>query len=87
MELSPEMIKALSFVKRGKSRQKIIKSLTRHPKMPRDIAQETGIRQSNVSTTLTKLSEQGLVCCVNPEVKRGRVYRLTEKGEEIVAEM
>ena len=36
------------------------------------------------SITLKQLKEHELVECINPEVRKGRLYRLTEKGEKIV---
>lgn len=33
---------------------------------------------------LSELKAHDLVECINPEVREGRLYRLTDKGEEIV---
>ena len=44
-------------------------------------------KQTYVSNPLNRLEELGLVECVNPEVKRGKLYRLTEKGEEIFGDI
>ena len=52
--------------------------------MPSVIARNTDIYTNHISKVLNQLKEHGLVVCINPEAKRGRFYRLTEKGEEIV---
>ena len=52
--------------------------------MPSVIARNTDIYTNHISKVLNQLKEHGLVECINPEAKRGRFYRLTEKGEEIV---
>ncbi len=44
-------------------------------------------KQKYISNPLNKLKELGLVECINPEAKRGKLYRLTEKGEEIFGEI
>ena len=51
--------------------------------MPSKIAKDTDIRINYMSNTLRELKEQELVECINPEVRKGRLYRLTDKGEEI----
>ena len=33
---------------------------------------------------LSELKAHELVECINPEVRKGRLYRLTDKGEEVV---
>ena len=61
-----------------------MKFLAGGPNMPSVIARNTDIYTNHISKVLNQLKEHGLVVCINPEAKRGRFYRLTEKGEEIV---
>nr|WP_304103787.1 hypothetical protein [Methanobrevibacter ruminantium] len=35
------------------------------------------------SKVLAELKAYELVECINPEVRKGRLYRLTDKGEEV----
>lgn len=46
-------------------------------------------RRSNkfVSNTFKQLLDLGLIECVNPEAKHGKLFRLTEKGEDIFGEI
>ena len=37
-----------------------------------------------MSFTLKQLQEHDLVECINPEVRKGRLYRLTDKGEKLL---
>ena len=53
-------------------------------KIPSQIAKDTGIVQNHISNSLRQLKEHELVECINPEVRKGRLYRLTDKGDEIV---
>ena len=38
----------------------------------------------HISKVLAELKAHELVECINPEVRKGRLYRLTDKGDEIV---
>ena len=76
------MLEELSFVKASSYRKKVLKSLG-HPKTPTQIADELKIHRNNISNTLKELKQYGLVECINPEVRKGKLYRLTDKGEKI----
>ena len=84
MELSDEMLKEVGYVQVSTYRTKVMKSLDGEVKMPSQIAKDTDIMQNHMSNTLKQLKEHELVECINPEVRKGRLYRLTDKGEEIV---
>ncbi len=84
MELSDEMWKEFGYVKSSKNRTKVMKSLKGGVKMPSKIAKDTEILQNHISSVLKQLREHELVECINPEVKKGKLYRLTEKGEKII---
>lgn len=61
-----------------------MKSLDGEVKIPSEIANDTEIFQNHISNTLRQLKEHKLIECINPEVKTGRLYRLTDYGEELV---
>lgn len=84
MELSDERLKELSYVKISTYRTKVMKSLDDDVKMPTQIAKASGIRQNHISNVLRQLKEHELVECINPEVRKGRLYRLTDNGNFIV---
>ena len=84
MELTDEMLTEISYVKISKYRTKAIKSLEGEVKIPSQIARDSGIRTNHISKVLGELKNHELVECINPEVRKGRLYRLTDKGDEIV---
>ncbi len=84
MEISDEMLTEMSYVKISKYRTKVMKSLDDDVKIPTIIAKDSGIRTNHISKVLAELKAHELVECINPEVKKGRLYRLTDKGKEIV---
>ena len=84
MELSDEMLIEISYVEISQYRKKVMKSLEGNVKIPTTIANDSGIRTNHISKVLGELKEHKLVECINPEVRKGRLYRLTNKGDEIV---
>ena len=51
--------------------------------IPSQIAKNSGIRTNHISKVLSELKAHELVECINPEVRKGRLYRLTEKGKTV----
>ena len=84
MELSEEMLTEISYVQISTYRTKVMKSLDDEVKIPSQIAKDSEIRQNHISKVLAELKAHELVECINPEVRKGRLYRLTDKGEELV---
>ena len=84
MELSDEMLKEMSYVKISQYRTKVMKSLDGEVKIPTAIAKDSEIRPNHISKVLSELKAHELVECIKPEVRKGRLYRLTEHGEDIV---
>ncbi|MBE6509385.1 MAG: transcriptional regulator [Methanobrevibacter sp.] len=84
MELSDEMLTEISYVKISKYRTKTMKSLEGEVLIPSQIARNSGIRTNHISKILSELKAHELVECINPEARKGRLYRHTEKGEQIV---
>ena len=87
MELSDEMLTEISYVNISKYRAKVMKSLDGEVLIPTQIAENSGIRTNHISKVLGELREHELVECINPEARKGRLYRLTEKGEDIVGNL
>ena len=84
MELSDEMLTEISYVQISKYRAKVMKTLKDEVKMPSQIAKYSEIRQNHISKVLSELKARELFECINPEVRKGRLYRHTDKGEEVV---
>lgn len=61
-----------------------MKSLDGEVLIPSQIAKNSGIRTNHISKVLAELKAHELVECINPEVRNGRLYRLTETGEDVV---
>ena len=84
MEFSDDLLTEISYVKISSYRTKVMKSLDGEVLIPTKIAKNSEIRSNHVSKVLSELKVHDLVECINPEVRKGRLYRLTDKGEMIV---
>lgn len=65
-------------------RTKVMKSLDGDVLIPTQIARNSHIRPNHISKVLAELKAHELLECINPEVRKGRLYRLTEHGEDVV---
>lgn len=73
-----------AYVKISSYREKVITALAGvNSLMPMEIAEETGIMKNHISKVLAELKDKDLIQCINPEVRKGKIYRLTSKGEVI----
>jgi len=50
---------------------------------PSEIAKATNLPPSHISRALKEFMLMGIVDCLNPKTKTGKLYRLTKKGEDI----
>ena len=81
------MYKILGFIKISQYRTNTLKSIGDELKMPSEIADELDIKTSQVSASLSDLKKKNLVICINEEVRKGRLYKCTDLGLEILKEL
>ena len=84
MELTDEMLTEISYVQISKYREKVMKSLDGDVKMPTAIAKDSGIRTNHISKVLSELKSKEIVECINEEARKGRLYRLTDTGKDVL---
>ena len=77
----------VKFVNKSSYRVKVLKSLKDEVKMPKEIAEDSGILPNHISNVLRQLKEKDIVECLNPEVRKGRLYRLSETGLDILDQL
>ncbi len=75
-----------SFVIRAKNRKRVLQALSKI-KTPTQLAEELGLNLSHTSRALRELEKEGLIKCLTPNEKVGRIYTRTELGEEIAEEI
>lgn len=65
-------------------RYKTMKAIGNEVKMPKQIATDCKIRTNHISKVLSELKEHGLAECINEDRRKGRLYRLTPFGLEVL---
>lgn len=78
---------AYGYVVASEYRERIVQSLSEKPKTPKQLADELDYHLSHISNTLSDLAEEGLVECLTENRRKGRVYALTDGGEEIATQL
>lgn len=74
----------VSFVISSRYRVETLEQLSGGPATPSQIASEAAVGIAHVSRALQELRERSLTeLLVSEDRKKGRVYGITEKGEEI----
>ncbi len=79
-----ELLKLTSYVLISKYREKTLKSIGDNVKIPTHIAKDSGIRTNHISKVLSELKSKDIVECINEEARKGRLYRLTDTGKEVL---
>ena len=79
----PDILSLVGYVKISKNRYKILNQLENNPQKPSELAKNTKLERNYVSNLLKQLQSKELIECVNPEDRKGRVYIITSKGEEV----
>ncbi len=74
----------IKYINRSSYRVRAFKAIGEEVKMPKEIARDSGILQNHISNVLRELKEQNVVECLNPNVRKGRLYRLSDEGLEIL---
>ncbi len=74
----------IGFVKISPHRRQTLKALEKDYLMPSEIARLTGIRTTQASSALIDLKSKELVVCMNESAHKGRIYKITELGEDIL---
>lgn len=48
------------------------------------ILQKTAVLEHHISKVLSELKSKEIVECINEEARKGRLYRLTDTGKEVL---
>jgi DNA-binding MarR family transcriptional regulator len=80
------MQKETPGVIRGDLRKRVLLLLT-NPNTPTALAKRLGTDRPSVSRAILFLCSKGLVRCLNPDDKRGRLYAVTAKGKKVIVDI
>jgi len=73
----------VSYVIASKTRKSITLRLE-NPRTPTFLAKDLDLNIANVSRAVTELENKGIVVCLTPKQKVGKIYSLTKRGKEVV---
>lgn len=83
--MDDETLILIAYIKNAPTRENVLKSFEgEYFLRPIEISRKTGLHPNNVSKKLKDLREHGLVYVINPEYHVPKLYRLTEKGKNIL---
>ena len=74
---------SIGYVKAGSYRAKILLHTGAKMITPVELSKELNIHPSQVSRTLNELSNKGIIECVIPTNRKGKLFSLTKLGQEI----
>lgn len=74
-----------SFIISSSYRIKVLKNLET-PKTPSHLSKISGINKTHISRTLKELLEKDMIKCLTPEIKKGRIYIISNKGKNTLEE-
>jgi len=72
----------VGILKASSSRIRILRILLDRSMTPKEIAQQSKMHLSQVSRGLREMEGRNMVKCMTPNLRRGRIYMITDKGRE-----
>jgi predicted transcriptional regulator len=75
------------FIKASTHRQQILTSLNTHPLTPKELSKNLDIHLSQVTRNLREMEQKELVHCLTPNLKKGRIYHISEEGKKLLLQL
>lgn len=79
-----EIFELVGYILASEYRTNILKCIGNNMKIPSAIAEEIGLRTNHVSNVLKDLKGKNLVVCLNEDARKGRLYKNTDLGLEVL---
>ena len=77
----------LGYVKASRYRRVVLAALSCKAMCPTEITKETNLPQSRISEALSDLANRGLIACVNPHERKGKIYHILQDGEQVYVQL
>ncbi len=71
------------YIAGSRCRRAVLEALNR-PRTPGQLVADTGLSFPHTSRALSELVRVGLAEVATPEQRRGKVYRRTERGDQLI---
>ena len=77
----------VGYVSCSTYRVKVLNFLNKWENTPVKIANGVDIRPNHISKVLKELKLKGLIECLNPSARKGRIYSITPMGKKVNEEV
>lgn len=67
-------------------RKKVLLKLSEGVFTPKQLEKALNIKLSHISRTLTELEKMKLIECLNPTLRKGKMFKITQLGKQILKE-
>lgn len=68
-------------------RRRILEVLSKKDRSPKGIAKLSKIYLSHISKFLKELEKYGLIKCLTPGLRKGKIYAITKQGRKVLKEI
>ena len=79
-----KFLEQVAYVKISKHRTNILLFMQNELYTPKQIGDGIGVRTNHISNLLAQLRKFDLVYCATPNIKKGRLYSLTDDGKRVL---
>lgn len=77
----------VDYVNNSSYRRCVLKTIGEDVKVPTKIASDSDILPNHISNVLSDLKKNNLVECINPRQRKGRLYRLSDDGLDVLKKL
>ena len=79
-----KILEKVAFVLASKHRTNIILNLRDEMHTPKQIGDAINVRTNHISNLLAQLRKKELVYCATPNIRKGKLYSLTDDGKYVL---
>ena len=79
-----KFLEQIAYVQVSKHRTNILLFMKNDLYTPKQIGDGIGVRTNHISNLLAQLRKFDLVYCATPNIKKGRLYSLTDDGKRVL---
>lgn len=73
----------IGYIKASKIRHNVFFTISKGPKTPKELQKEIDSHFSQISLAIKELRKRDLISCLTNDLKKGKIYTLSEKGKEL----
>lgn len=82
--MKQKTINGFAYIKASNTRRKVLLALSDNVLMPSEISKLINVSPPHTSRALRDLEDKDLILCLNPDVKVGKLFILTDFGKEVL---